>query len=71
MAPLAMEMFTRSRYETALRINSQHTRNQRTWLVLAVVISDLVGREKLNKVFVEKLRKLLGNDFVLSGLQHE
>src|ERR1700723_1056553 len=34
-----MEMFTRSRYDTALRMNSQNTRNQRTRLILAPVIA--------------------------------
>jgi hypothetical protein len=33
MDGLAMEKLTRSRYDTALRTNSQNTRNQRTRLV--------------------------------------
>src|ERR1700733_3616030 len=37
MAPPAMEILTRSRYDTALRTNSQNTRNQRTRLVSAGV----------------------------------
>lgn len=39
MAPPAMEMLTRSKYDTALRTNNQKTRNQRTRVIFAGAMS--------------------------------
>src|ERR1035438_4125529 len=64
-----MEMFTRSRYDTALRMNSQNTRNQRTRLILAPVIAyslpDARGKPLVATHFPRRVSDCRGDRYVI------